>query len=163
MTAGGDIWRTDPATLRDVILDRDAVEARLGDCPTLERVWILSLLDRHEEALDEGHRLLESSGDRFKPLLVLAHAYQRRYRWADATRLQEEALRLAATGTREALVRHHIARRLFDEARYRDAAAEFDWASDLYRAAGRIRLAEVSRQAALRSREVYEHGRAAWH
>ena len=163
VTAGGDIWRTDPATLRDVIVDRDAVEARLGDCPMLERVWILSLLDRHEEALEEGHQLLESSEDCFKPLLVLAHAHQRRYRWGDAARLQEEALRLAATGTREALVRHHIGRRLFDEARYGDAAAEFEWASDLYRAAGRVRLAEVSRQAALRSREVYEHGRTTWH
>ena len=163
VTAGRDIWRTDPATLRDVILDRKAVEARLGDCPPLERVWILSLLDRHEEALDEGHRLLESSGDRFKPLLALAHAYQRRYKWAEAARLQEEALRLSATRTKEALVRHHIGRRLFDEARYRDAAAEFEWASDLYRAAGRTRLAEVSRLAALRSREVYEYGRASWH
>lgn len=160
---GDDIWRTDPGTLRDVILDRIAVDARLGECPPLERVWILSLLDRHEEALDEGHKLLESSADRFKPLLVLAHAYQRRYRWGEAARLQEEALRVSATRTREALVRHHIGRRLFDEALYLDAAAEFEWAGDLYRAAGRVRSAEISRQAELRSREVYEHGRAAWH
>ena len=40
---------------------RNAVEARLGDCPPLERVWILSLLDRHEGALDEGLKLLENA------------------------------------------------------------------------------------------------------
>ncbi|MBT2548985.1 tetratricopeptide repeat protein [Arthrobacter sp. ISL-65] len=143
-----------------MILDRAAVETRLGNCPPLERVWILSLLDRHEEALEEGHQLLASSRDRFKPLLVLAHAYQRQYRWAEAAALHEQALRMASTRTREALVRHHIGRRLFDEARYRDAAAEFEWASDLYRNGGRARLAEASRQAAARSREV--HGRDGW-
>lgn len=154
MTESGDIWRTDPATLQDVILDRSAVEARLGECPPLERVWILSLLGRHEEALDEGHKLLDSSLDRFKPLLVLAHAYHGQYRWADAAALQEQALRMAHTRTREALVRHHLGRRLFDEARYRDAEAEFQWASDLYRTGGRARLAEASRKAALRSRQM---------
>lgn len=56
----------------------------------------------------------------------------------------EEALRLAHTPPREALVRHQIGRRLFDEARYRESAAEFEWASDLYRASGRDRLANVS-------------------
>lgn len=62
MTEADVIWRTDPATLRDVILDRNTVEARLQDSPVLERVWILSLLDRHEEALKEGHKLLENTG-----------------------------------------------------------------------------------------------------
>jgi tetratricopeptide (TPR) repeat protein len=160
VTEAEDIWRTDPNTLQDVILNRPAVEARLGECPPLERVWILSLLGRHDEAIKEGQQLLTRSQDRFKPLLVLAHAYQRQYRWAEAGALQEQALRLAFTRTREALVRHHIGRRLFDEARYRDAAAEFEWASDLYRTCGRARLAEASRQAALRSRQV--HSQRSW-
>jgi hypothetical protein len=84
VTEAEEIWRTDPNTLQDVILDRPAVEARLGECPPLERVWILSLLGRHDEAVKEGHQLLARSQDRFKPLLVLAHAYQRQYRWAEA-------------------------------------------------------------------------------
>lgn len=59
------------------------------------------------------------------------------YPWRDAARLQEEALRLARTRAREATVRHQIEHRLFDEARYRDAAAEFEWARDLFRSSGR--------------------------
>ncbi|WP_240987090.1 tetratricopeptide repeat protein [Arthrobacter sp. Soil736] len=155
MGSGAEIWRTDPATLRDVVLDRKAVEGRLGGCPPLERVWLLSLLGRDKEALDEGWKLLADAGDRFKPLLVLAQVYQRQYRWHEAAQLQEEALRLASTRTREAMARHQIGRRLFDEARYRDAAAEFEWACDLYRVAGRNQMARVSGQAMQRAREVH--------
>lgn len=148
MKVQGDIWRTDPATLRDVVLDRGAMEARLTDCPALERVWILCLLDRTEEAITEGLDLLSEAADRFRPLLVLAQAYQRRYSWHEASRLHEEALCLARTRAREALVRRQIGRRLFDEARYREAAAEFEWARDLYRTVGqREHLARECQQA----------------
>jgi tetratricopeptide (TPR) repeat protein len=155
MISDAEIWRTDPATLRDVLLDRNAVEDRLHECPALERVWILSLLDHGEEAVAAGRRLLATSPDRFRPLLVLAHAYQRYYQWHEAATLHEEALRLAHTRAREALVRHQIGRRLFDEARYREAAAEFEWASDLYRTSGRDKLAKVSLQAMKRAREIH--------
>lgn len=148
------IWVMDPATLRDVVLDRDAMEARLEDCAALERVWTLSLLGREEESLAEGLALLAESRDRLRPLLVLAQTYQRRYQWHQAARLHEEALRLARTPTTEALVRHQIGRRLFDEARYRDAAAELEWACDLYRTAGRDRLAQLSRRCMNRARQV---------
>lgn len=56
-------WQTDPATLRDVVLDRHAMEARLEICPPLERAWILSLLDRPREAIIEGRKLLDASTD----------------------------------------------------------------------------------------------------
>ncbi|MDQ0823623.1 hypothetical protein QFZ79_001368 [Arthrobacter sp. V4I6] len=97
MKPPGDIWRTDPATLRDVVLDRAVMEDRLTQCPALERVWILCLLDRPQEAITEGQDLLAGAADRFRPLLVLAQAYQRQYSWHEATRLHEEALRLART------------------------------------------------------------------
>ncbi|WP_454700020.1 hypothetical protein [Arthrobacter humicola] len=154
MSPEGEIWRTDLATLRDVVLDRESMTARLGEYPSLERVWALSLLDRGEQAVAEGRALLANSTDRFRPLLVLAHAYQRQYRWNEAARLQEEALRLARSPAREALVRYEIGRRLFDEALYRDAAAELEWAYDLYRTAGRERLARVCHQALQRAREA---------
>jgi tetratricopeptide (TPR) repeat protein len=150
----GEIWRTDPSTLRDVVLDRAAMSARLGEYPSLERVWALSLLDRGQQAVTEGRALLAGSTDRFRALLVLAHAYQRQYRWHEAARLQEEALRLARSPAGEALVRYEIGRRFFDEALYRDAAAELEWAYDLYRTAGRERLARVCLQALERAREV---------
>ncbi|MCP8998134.1 hypothetical protein NFC73_00060 [Pseudarthrobacter sp. RMG13] len=137
-----------------MVLDAEVMQGRLEDCPALERVWILSLLGRTEESIQEGHALLASASGRFRPLLVLAQAYQRQYRWHEAARLQEEALRLAHTRAREALVRHQIGRRLFDEARYQEAAAEFEWAHDLYRTMGRTSLANVSLQALGRAREV---------
>ena len=148
-------WHTDPITLRDVALDRDALEARLTRCPALERVWILGVLDRTREAISEGRELLYAATDRLRPLLVLAQAYQRQYSWHEAARLQEEALRLARTRAREAIVRHQIGRRLFDEARYRDAAAEFEWERDLFRTTGhRDQLVQASQQALDRAREL---------
>lgn len=51
-------------------------------------------------------------------------------------------------------VRHQIGRRLFQEARYYDAAAEFEWASDPYRTAGRDNLSKRSHQAMKRAQEV---------
>jgi tetratricopeptide (TPR) repeat protein len=153
--APGDFWRTDPATLRDIVVDRAAVEARLTQCSDLERVWILCLLDRTREAIDEGRELLTRSKDRLRPLLVLAQAHQREYNWHAAARLQEEALRLSGTLAREALVRRQIGHRLFDETRYREAAAEFEWARDLYRATGqREHHVEACQQALDRSREL---------
>ncbi|WP_275775139.1 hypothetical protein [Paenarthrobacter sp. Y-19] len=149
------MWCTDAATMLDVVLDRAAMEARLADCTAVERVWVLTLLGHSDEAITEGHALVESSEDPFKALLVLAHAYQRTYRWSEAARLQEEALCLARTRTREALVRHQIGRRLFDEGLYAAAAAEFEWAQDLYRHAGRARQAETSGQAKDRALNVH--------
>jgi hypothetical protein len=149
-----ELWQTDPRTLREVVLDRAAMKSRLGEYPSVERVWALSLLGRSEQAVAEGQLLLAGSRDRFRPLLVLAHARWYQYQWHEAALLQEEALRLARTPTREALVRYEIGRRFLDEGRYRDAAAELDWAYDLYRTAGQERLARVCRQGLERIRRV---------
>jgi tetratricopeptide (TPR) repeat protein len=150
------IWQTDPRTLREVVVDRKAMKARLGEYPSVERVWALSLLGHSEQAVVEGQRLLASSRDRFRPLLVLAHARWFQYQWRQAALLQEEALRLARSPAREALVRYEIGRRFFDEGRYRDATAELDWAHDLYRTAGHKRLARVCRQGLERARTVLD-------
>lgn len=148
-------WHTDPVTLRHVALDPGALESALGkDVALLDRVRYLALLNRDSEALREGLRLLEDSPDRAELLLILAQVFHRQYRWHEAAVMQEEALQLATTRVEEANVRHHIGRRLFDEARYRDAAAEFQWASDLYRVSGRQELAERSQQAMERSRQL---------
>ncbi|MEW1808948.1 hypothetical protein [Pseudarthrobacter sp. NPDC080039] len=149
-----EIWRTDPRTLRDVVLDRAAMKDRLGVYPSVERVWALALLGRSTQAITEGHQLLNGSKEKFRPLLVLAHAYGYQYQWHEAALLQEGALRLAHAPAREALVRYEIGRRFFDEGRYRDAAAEFDWASGLYRAAGHKRPAQASHQALEHTRNV---------
>jgi tetratricopeptide (TPR) repeat protein len=112
-------------------------------------------LGRSDEAAENGQVLLARAVNKFHPLLVLAGVYQGQYRWQEAARLQEEALRLAGTPEREAYARHQIGRRLFEEARYRDAAAEFEWARDLFRSSGSGRnLIEASEQAMLRAREL---------
>lgn len=77
----------------------------------------------------EGLELLAGAGDRLRPLLVLAQAYQRQDSWLEAARLQEEALRLARTRPREAMVRRQIGLRLLGEGRYGEAAAELEWAA----------------------------------
>ncbi|WP_427008664.1 hypothetical protein [Pseudarthrobacter sp. H2] len=148
------IWQTDPRTLREVVVDRAAMEARLGEYPSVERVWVLSLLGRGGQAVAEGELLLSGSRERLRPLLVLAHARWFQYQWHEAALLHEQALRLARFPAREALVRYEIGRCFFDEGRYADAAAELDWACGLYRAAGHERLARVCRQALDRARAV---------
>lgn len=153
------IWFVDPATLRDVVVDRAAMEARLDACTDLERVWVLSLLGRGEEAVSEAQQLLASATDPFRALLVLAYAYQRLYRWRDAAQVQERALRVARTTFREAQVRHQIGRRLFDEGLFLAAAAEFDWAADLFKAAGRPRAAGSSYAARDRALKVHRQSR----
>ena len=156
MNEASGFWLTDPATFRDVVLDRKGLENALANgVSPLERVRYLALLNRESEALQEGFRLLEDFPRRGELLLILAQVLQRQYRWHDAAQLQEQALRLVSTRLEEACVRHHIGRRLFDEARYRDAAAEFQWAADLYRVSGQHQLAEQSKRAMKRSRQVH--------
>jgi tetratricopeptide (TPR) repeat protein len=149
------LWRTDPLTLQDVPTDPQALAAGLDASPPLDRIWKLRLLDRLEEAALEGEELLTTVSKRFRPLLVLAQVYQRQYRRHEAAGLHEEALRLSRTPGREALVREQIGRRLFDEARYMDAAAELEWARDLYRSAGRPQhIIDNCEQALKRAREM---------
>lgn len=120
-------------------------------------MWVLSLLGRGEEAISEAQKLLAASTNPFRALVVLAYAYQRLYRWRDAAQVQEWALRVARTRFREAQIRHQIGRRLFDEGLYLAAAAEFEWAADLFRAAGRPRAAVTSHRARDQARKVHPH------
>lgn len=150
------LWRTDPTTFRDVVINRRAVEAALaGDCPPVERVRYLALLGRDAEAMDEGMKLMPGTPDRRELLLILAQINQRQYRWHDAAVLHEKALRTVRSPEEEAYVRHHIGRRLFDEARFRAAADEFQWAADLYRVAELPELAEENREAMRHALQVH--------
>jgi tetratricopeptide (TPR) repeat protein len=130
------IWRIDPTSLREVLLDPEAALAQVHQGSPMERIWALRLLEHLEQAADEAEDLLQRADDPFGPLLLLAHIYQYQYRWADTTALQNEALRLSRTPAREATVHQHTGRRLLEEGRYQEAAGEFDWAVDLYRTTG---------------------------
>lgn len=137
MTRNKKAWRTDPASLHEVVDDPQIFRDRLPKAPALERVWILGMLGRLDEAASEGETLLAAAPHRFRPLLILAQVYQRQYRWHEAARQQEEALQRARILPREALVREQIGKRLFNEGQYQAAASELQWATDLYRTAGR--------------------------
>jgi tetratricopeptide (TPR) repeat protein len=155
MAPGDNLRDTSPETLPDTVVDLDSMAGRLQTCSALERVWILALLGRYTEAIKEGRALLAGSANRLYPLLALAHVFQSQYRWQEAARLHEEALRLAQTPIREATVRYQIGTRLFQEGRYLDAAAEFEWARDLFRSYGhRHSRIQASEHAMLRAREL---------
>ncbi|WP_104044472.1 hypothetical protein [Arthrobacter sp. ZGTC412] len=65
----------------------------------------MALLGCDGQAVAEGRVLLAGAADRFRPLLVLAHACRLSHRWHEMALLQEEALRHASSPAREALVR----------------------------------------------------------
>lgn len=132
MAPSDDIWDIHPGAQPGTVADPETLAGRLQSCSALERVWILALLGRGDEAVEEGQTLLVGSTNRLPSMLVIAHVFQSQHRWQEAARLQEEALQLARTPLREAMVRHQIGTRLFLEGRYSDAAAEFEWARDLY-------------------------------
>lgn len=148
-------WSAGPATLHGRLPDPEAIKNTLaGDVALLDRVRYLALLAPGGEALRDGLRLLEDSPGRAELLLLLAQVFHRQHHWHEAAVLQEEALQLATTRPEEATIRHQIGHRLFNEARYRDAAAEYQWASDLYRISGSHEFAERSRHAMERCRTM---------
>lgn len=147
-----DIWCIDASTLREVVLDRNAMLLRLEEAPPLERVWMLAMLGRLEEASREGEDILEHAKNKYRPLLLLAYVRMRQFDWAHAACLQEGALQRTRGPVREAEVRHQIGRRLFEEGRLQDAAKEFQWAYDLLRVNGRPKdVVDMSRLAMERS------------
>ncbi|MCW2133401.1 hypothetical protein [Arthrobacter sp. VKM Ac-2550] len=146
--ATGQIWALDPASLHEVLLDPEAALAQVKEGSPLERIWALRLLGCLDQAAIEAEDLLAGADYRFGPLLLLAHIYQCQYRWEEASWLQGEAVRIAGTPEREAMAHHHTGRRLMVESRYREAEQEFEWAIDLFRAAGSPEeVADASRTA----------------
>jgi hypothetical protein len=54
----GCIWITDQVTVREIVLDMEAIFGASGDLPVLERVRILTRLGSFREAAVEGDALL---------------------------------------------------------------------------------------------------------
>jgi hypothetical protein len=69
------------------------MSGRLQTCSALERVWILALLGRGNEAVHEGQALLAGSTNRLHPCLSLPTSSKSRYRCRKSARRHEEALR----------------------------------------------------------------------
>jgi hypothetical protein len=150
-----DNWRADALTLRDVVVDRGAVKARLEEYPSLERVWALSVLANDRPGVADGRALLAGSGVPFRSLLVLTHDRRRSHRRHEAVSLQEEALPWAGSPAQESVGRYVGGVRFFDAALYRDAAAELAWA------AGRERVTRLCRLGLGRARDALVASEAA--
>lgn len=134
-------WRIDPVTLREVVIDRALLTARLHTAAAADRVWLLRILGDLERSAVEGEAVLAGGGPpgaatRIRPLLLLGHTRSWQRDWERATELHTEALALA-TGTRwEAAAHQHWGKCLFEQGRYLEAAEEFAAALQARRAAG---------------------------
>lgn len=125
MTIPADAWHIDPVTLRDVADDRPALEAALIDAAPPDRVFLLRILGRVDQAIAEGEKLLAGACD-WRTLLLVAHAYEWNGEFARAAALQRRALALADTPSRLATTQQHIGKRLFDEGLYGKALLKFE-------------------------------------
>ncbi|MEP6562931.1 MAG: hypothetical protein ABJD68_17865, partial [Nakamurella sp.] len=96
-------WHIDPISLREVLDDLPVAESAMATADATERIWLLILLHRIDQASAEGEAMMTATADPFRSSMLLAQAYQRAGRFDDARRLQS-AILLTTTGTgREAV------------------------------------------------------------
>lgn len=153
-------WHLDSSSLREVVDDGAALEERLAAAGDLERIWLLRLLGRLDEARAAGETVLDEAPQaperwRALPLLADVCAYQEDH--VEAERLQVESLTLASAlgPLQEATVDQYIGKRLFDQALYEQAAQCFVTALRLRRDNGAAaELIESSRMALKRATEL---------
>lgn len=149
------MWHFDPFTLREVVDDREAAMRQLSRAQGGDKVWLLRVLGRLDEARKVGEELLEAASDPYRPLLLLADVLRAQLDYDGARSLQERAL-LVCDGNRrrEATARQHIGKRLFDEGRYAAAVEAFEAALALREADGDAELIASSTLALSRAREL---------
>lgn len=148
-------WHFDPVTLREVVDDREGALRELTRAEGGDRVWLLRLLGRVDEARSLGEELLAAAADPFRPLLLLADVLCAQQDYDGARSLQERALLLCPENRRrEATVRQHIGKRLFDQGSYEAAAQAFAAALALREADGDLDLIASSTLALSRARTV---------
>src|SRR5918997_5421138 len=120
------MWHFDPVTLREAVDDRAAALHQLSRAEGGDRVWLLRLLGRLDEARQLGEQLLEVAADPYRPLLLLADVLCAQQDFDRARSLQEQALLLCqGDQRREATARQHAGKRLFDQGSYTAAAEAF--------------------------------------
>lgn len=110
-TAG---WSFDADSLQEVVTDRAAVQAALDTADPPERLRLLRLLGRHDQAIAEGARLLEDPvvrQDPWQALLLIADLHRDRMELEQAERVQTLAWRHARSRSRQATTLQHIGQR----------------------------------------------------
>jgi molybdopterin-guanine dinucleotide biosynthesis protein A len=122
-------WQVDPATLRPVVTDHRQVEQALGHAAPADRLLLLGLLGRSEQALAEGGRLLDKPDVRADPwqlLLRLADLHCLRADYPAAELCHRQAWRHALGRQRQASTLHSIGLRQLEEGDGDAAAASFE-------------------------------------
>ncbi|MEO9240688.1 MAG: NTP transferase domain-containing protein [Jatrophihabitantaceae bacterium] len=101
-TAG---WRIDPGTLDPVLTDRRIVEAALASADPVDRLRLLPLLGRGDQALAEAGQLIEQPAVREDPwrvLLLTSDLHRWRHELDQAERLLTAAWKFARSRGRQA-------------------------------------------------------------
>jgi molybdopterin-guanine dinucleotide biosynthesis protein A len=126
-------WRLDPELMRPVLTDRQRVEAALLAAGPADRLILLPLLGRVDQALAEAEELLPTRSDPWQLLLLTADLHRWRHELDRAAELQAAAWHCALSRERQASTLHQIG-----QLRYQ--------AGELDRAAGCFELALTMRR-----------------
>jgi molybdopterin-guanine dinucleotide biosynthesis protein A len=128
-------WVVDPETLSPTVRDRVRVDAALATAGPVDRVLLLGVLGRIDEALEESARLLAGPGaaDPWRLLLITADLHARRQDAELAEEYQARAWRHALTRDRQASTLQHAGKRWYDSGDRHRAAMHFELALTMRR------------------------------
>ena len=149
-------WQMDPIMLRPVLTDRRIVEATLAEANPADRLFLLPLLGRVDEAMDEARELLATEPVREDPwrvLLLTAELHRWRHELDQAEQLQTAAWKCARSRTRQATTIHHVGKRWFQYGDDDQAAACFELALTMRRGFANPRAIQSSELALGRVRQ----------
>jgi molybdopterin-guanine dinucleotide biosynthesis protein A len=129
-------WQIDPVTLDPVLTDRRIVEAALASAAPVDRLALLPLLGRGEQALAEAEQLIEQPAIRADPwqvLLLSADLHRWREDFEQAERLQTAAWKYARSRSRQASTLQQVGKRWLGRGDLDQAAACFELALTMRR------------------------------
>ena len=127
-------WAIDPDTLNPIVLDPARVRTALDTAEPADRLLLLGVLGRLEEALAEAGRLLaDPPADPWRLLLLTGDLHRWRHDPAQAAAYQERAWRYALTRSRQATTLEHVGKRCYDGGDLHTAAVHFELALTMRR------------------------------
>jgi molybdopterin-guanine dinucleotide biosynthesis protein A len=129
-------WLIDPDTLNPTVLDRARVTAGLATADPVDRLLLLGVLGRTDEALAESERLLAEPGtaaDPWRVLLLTADLHRWRHDFVRAEEYQVRAWPHALSRNRQATTLQHAGKRCYDQGDRHRAAMHFELALTLRR------------------------------
>ena len=129
-------WTIDPDTLNPVVRDPARVRAALATAAPTDRLRLLGLLGRTDEALAEADRLLAEpavAADPWRVLLLVADLHRWRHDVVRAEAYQERAWRHALSRTRQATTLQQVGQRWYDSGDLHRAALHFELALTMRR------------------------------